>query len=74
MSTVLDTPASGLLLKRARYNAGLTKQELARRVGVTRRTITNWEEGDIPWPHHAKAVADVFGVKATDIFDIGADA
>lgn len=35
-----------LMLQKARKNAGYTQQELAEKLGVSVRTITNWEAGD----------------------------
>jgi len=35
----------GSVLKQYRYKAGMSKAELARRVGVDRQLITRWEEG-----------------------------
>lgn len=36
----------GRLLRRARQTAGLTQQELAKRVGLSRTSITNIEQGN----------------------------
>jgi putative transcriptional regulator len=59
-----------LLLFRARRNAGLTQAELGRRVGVSRQTVVAYErDGQIPQPKRAKEIADVFGLRATDLFD-----
>ena len=33
-------------LKEARKNAGLTQQELAEKLSVSRQAITKWESGD----------------------------
>lgn len=71
MTSLLETRTHGFLLTRARFNAGLTKRELARRTGVTPRTIANIEAGQRPSPQTAKTVADFFGVKPTDLFSVG---
>ena len=35
-----------ITLKSARVNANLTQLEAAKRLGVTRETLSNWETGD----------------------------
>lgn len=35
-------------LKALRVNAGLTQQDVADRLGVSRQTVINWENGDEP--------------------------
>lgn len=39
------TETIGSVLKQYRHKAGISKSELARRVGVDRQLITRWEEG-----------------------------
>lgn len=42
-------------IARARKDANLTQAELARAVGVTTRTVQNWESGKRgPWRHIAE--------------------
>ena len=36
-----------LTMKTARVNAGLTQQEVAERIGVSRKTVINWEQGRV---------------------------
>lgn len=56
-------------LEAARVDAGMTQQELAERLGVTRKTVRNWEKGK-----HAikKSMFDAFcaatGFEKEDIF------
>ncbi len=55
-------------LVRARRAAGLSQEELARRVGVDRATVQRWERGDTaPQPHHRRELAGVLGVTAGEI-------
>ena len=51
-------------LRQARVNAGLTQGEVARRVGLSRTSITNIERGNQVVPLHLLyAVADATGVE-----------
>jgi DNA-binding XRE family transcriptional regulator len=59
------------LLARARFNAGLTQKDLAAAAGCSARSIHNYEvEGRTPEAPIAKAIADVVGLKPTDIFEL----
>lgn len=60
-----------LLLKRARFNAGLSPEALAKAVGVSPQTIRNIEDGSRPHPATAKKIADHFEVQPTDLFPLG---
>lgn len=51
----------------ARINQGLTQRELAAQCGVSLTVIQGLEAGRSAHPKQAKAVADHFGVLATDI-------
>lgn len=44
----LDSESGESPLKRLREAIGLTQEELARRVGVSVKTISNWERGAYP--------------------------
>jgi len=59
-------------LKRFRLSAdGMTQQELARRVGVTRQTILSIEKNKFrPSVELALMLAEVFGAKVEDLFEI----
>lgn len=48
-------------IRLARQRAGLTQQELAQQIGVSMRTIGNWERGDTVPQRHAARIADVLG-------------
>ena len=44
----LDSEKGESPLKRLREAVGLTQEELARRIGVSSKTISNWERGAFP--------------------------
>lgn len=48
-------------IRTARQRAGLTQQELASKIGVSMRTIGNWERGETVTQRHAARIADVLG-------------
>lgn len=35
----------GVILKQARHDANVSQEELARRIGVSKKTVQNWEDG-----------------------------
>ena len=39
-----------ITLRAARVNAGLTLKEVAKKLGVTERTVSNWEKGSTSIP------------------------
>jgi transcriptional regulator with XRE-family HTH domain len=46
-------------LREARESANLTQVELAARLGVSPRTVQNWETGDrVPQAKHRRAIQD----------------
>ncbi len=48
---------------------GITQEDLARKLGVTRRTLTRWEQGDaIPSPERAKELARLLAVDPRLLF------
>lgn len=50
-------------IKDLRKEKGLTQQELADKIGVTKLTILRWEKGDrVPKSDKAQKLADYFGV------------
>lgn len=53
---------------RARELAGLTQPELANLIGVTERTVRNYESGRVPWGLLNK-IADVTGTTRTWLVD-----
>lgn len=46
-------------IRNARQKAGLTQAELAQRIGVSMRTVGNWERGDTPPDRYAARINDV---------------
>ncbi|HEY3858687.1 MAG TPA: helix-turn-helix domain-containing protein [Gammaproteobacteria bacterium] len=62
-----------VLLKVARVRADLTQEELATRVGVTRKTINTIERGHfIPSTLLALKLAQALGVKVEELFSLEA--
>lgn len=56
-------------LAAARVNAGLTQEELAEKLGVTRKSIQNWENGKKPIrKSNFIAFCTVTGFDQSDIF------
>jgi transcriptional regulator with XRE-family HTH domain len=55
-------------LERLRVRANYTKTELARRVGVTRQTIDNWEGGDVPPFDNLIALMEALPASLQDLF------
>ena len=61
-------------LKRFRLSAGLTQEQLAERVGVTRQTILSIEKGRYkPSIELALALARVFDAPVESLFELAAD-
>jgi transcriptional regulator with XRE-family HTH domain len=54
-------------LRRLRVDAGYSQRELARRAGVAPGTIWKIEQGRRATPATLKRLADVLGVKASDL-------
>jgi transcriptional regulator with XRE-family HTH domain len=51
-------------LRAARYARGLSQSELAKKIGVTRGIISDWECGKVnPYPYHVGKLCSFFGVK-----------
>jgi transcriptional regulator with XRE-family HTH domain len=61
------------ILKSQRVRMGLTQRELAEKIGVTDRTIQNYERGVKPAARfeHVRALANVFGITTDEL--VGAD-
>jgi DNA-binding XRE family transcriptional regulator len=57
-------------LRSARMNEGVTINALAEATGVSRATIMRLEQGAAPQAPTAKALADFFEVKVTDIWPV----
>jgi len=57
-----------ITLKAARVNAGLTQIQVAKRVGTTKNTISNYERYiTIPDMEMAKKLATVYGCTVNDL-------
>ncbi|MDM7321249.1 MAG: XRE family transcriptional regulator [Fervidobacterium sp.] len=52
----------GERIRQARLSLGLSQAELAKLVGVSERTIRNYESGEIKKPHHLHKIAKVLKV------------
>jgi len=53
-----------------RLNRGLSSRAAAKEIGVTQAILLGAENGARPQPRHAKAIADYYGVKVTDIWPL----
>lgn len=57
-----------LTLKAARVNAGLTQDEVAKKVKKSKNTIVSYEKGkSIPDIETGKALASMYGVSVDDL-------
>lgn len=57
-----------ITLKAARINANLTQKEAAKKIGVTKPTICNWENGQsYPTVIQFKKIEQVYGVSYDSI-------
>ena len=57
-----------VILKAARVNAGLTQQEAAKEIGVSKDTIKNWESGkSFPDAEEIKAIEKSYSCSYDDI-------
>ena len=56
-------------LKELRENAGLSKTEISRRLGVTLSTVCHWERGAaIPRTNKLPLLADMFGCTIDELY------
>ena len=56
-------------LKAARVNADMTQDDVARELGVSNKTVLNWETGKTtPSPATVKALADLYRMPLNNIF------
>lgn len=56
----------GTLIKNARNNAGMTQEQAAEALGVSRQTVSNWETG--------KSYPDIVSViRMSDLYDVSLD-
>jgi len=55
-------------LKAARVNAGITQEQAAEIIGISRSLIQNWERGkSFPDAMHLKKIENAYGVSYDDI-------
>jgi PAS domain S-box-containing protein len=66
-STASEDAHVGRRIARARKEAGLTQEDLAVRVGVTRRSIQGWEAGSIAPYRHLDRLAAALGRRVADL-------
>lgn len=64
----------GHMLKEARQKVGLTQEDIVREVGVTRQTVSNWEN-DRSYPDLGSIVklSDLYGISLDDLLKQDAD-
>ena len=56
-----------ITLKAARVNSGLTQEEMASKLGVSREALIKWEAGKVTIkPHHLMVYAQVTGFSVDD--------
>ena len=56
-------------LAAARVNAGLTQDDVAKKMGVSKQTIINWEKGRIvPKIPEIKMLTDIYNISEEYIF------
>lgn len=61
----------GRNLRSIRQATGISQSELARRLGVTAATVSQWESGRrAPRDTHRIAIAEFFGVPVDDLFSL----
>lgn len=61
-------------LKAARVNVGLTQNDVAKRVGVNKGTIVNYEKyRTIPDIETAKKLANIYGLSVNDLIFLPSD-
>jgi len=57
-----------ITMKAARVNACLTQADIARKMGISNKTVMNWETGKvIPKPAQFKMFCDIVGRPEDDI-------
>jgi transcriptional regulator with XRE-family HTH domain len=56
-------------LKMYRYVTGLTQDEVAKKMGVSKQTVCNWETGRWkPEPGHLQELAELYGIEPIDFY------
>jgi DNA-binding XRE family transcriptional regulator len=63
-----------MTLKAARVNAGMTQNEAGKAIGVTERTIANWEKGkSFPNVFQIKKIENVYSITYDQIIFLPSD-
>lgn len=58
-----------ITLAAARVNAGMTQDDVAKRLQLSKQTIINWEKGrTIPGIPEVEALARIYGIPQENIF------
>jgi transcriptional regulator with XRE-family HTH domain len=57
-------------LRAERLNKGLNSREAAEQIGVSQAILLRAEDGLGVRPRHAKAIADFYGCRVTDIWPV----
>lgn len=58
-----------ITLAAARVNAGMTQEDIARRMKITKQTICNWEKGKSePSLEQARALSRIYDMPLDNIF------
>lgn len=64
----------GNSLYKSRKRKGLSQEEVAEKLGVSRQTISKWEtEETIPDIYQAKKLAKIYGLSLDELMDVGMD-
>ena len=64
----MKEPNTGDYIRKKRADLGMTQEDLAERVGVSTKTISNWEIGKSNIkPENTKKLAEVLGVREIDL-------
>ena len=55
-------------IRAARVNAGLTQEEAAKRLKISRNTLLDWERGIVKKPYaHGRLLSSLYGVPYEDL-------
>lgn len=58
-----------ITLKALRVNAGLTQSQAAAKIGVTKKTLSNWEQyKTFPDAFKLKKLCELYGCNIDDVF------
>lgn len=64
----------GITLRAARVNKGLSQENAAQLLGVTKYTVSNWERGkSYPSVTHLKNIEKAYGIKYDNIIFLPAN-